>query len=202
MPCCRTARSGELVFTSLTKIGMPVVRYRTRDLTRLLPGTARIDAADGEGHRPIGRHADRARGEHVPHRRSRNNCCKSDVLDRPLPDRADPRRPHGRGGGAVEAPPDFFDPGGAGGRSEGLVARIKDTIGLTTRVVVEAAGQHRTLIGQGEAGDGPALEGVGGPSTRIATWRALSRPASGLPVAAAAETSSPPVSASCSPSVS
>jgi phenylacetate-CoA ligase len=33
--------SGELVFTSLTKEAMPVVRYRTRDLTRLMPGTAR-----------------------------------------------------------------------------------------------------------------------------------------------------------------
>lgn len=33
--------SGELVFTTLTKEGMPVIRYRTRDLTRLLPGTAR-----------------------------------------------------------------------------------------------------------------------------------------------------------------
>ncbi|MEV7320606.1 phenylacetate--CoA ligase PaaK [Streptomyces sp. NPDC093970] len=33
--------SGELVFTSLTKEALPVVRYRTRDLTRLLPGTAR-----------------------------------------------------------------------------------------------------------------------------------------------------------------
>ncbi|MFI1000310.1 phenylacetate--CoA ligase PaaK [Streptomyces galbus] len=33
---------GELVFTSLTKEAMPVVRYRTRDLTRLLPGTARV----------------------------------------------------------------------------------------------------------------------------------------------------------------
>jgi len=32
---------GEIVFTSLTKQGMPVIRYRTRDLTRLLPGTAR-----------------------------------------------------------------------------------------------------------------------------------------------------------------
>ena len=32
---------GELVFTSLTKQAMPVVRYRTRDLTRLLSGTAR-----------------------------------------------------------------------------------------------------------------------------------------------------------------
>ncbi len=32
---------GELVLTSLTKEAMPVLRYRTRDLTRLLPGTAR-----------------------------------------------------------------------------------------------------------------------------------------------------------------
>ena len=33
---------GELVFTSLTKEAMPIIRYRTRDLTRLLPGSARI----------------------------------------------------------------------------------------------------------------------------------------------------------------
>ncbi|MFG3052692.1 phenylacetate--CoA ligase PaaK [Kitasatospora sp. NPDC048239] len=33
--------SGELVFTSLGKEALPVIRYRTRDLTRLLPGTAR-----------------------------------------------------------------------------------------------------------------------------------------------------------------
>ena len=32
---------GELIFTTLTKQAMPVIRYRTRDLTRLLPGTAR-----------------------------------------------------------------------------------------------------------------------------------------------------------------
>ena len=32
---------GELVFTSLSKQAMPVIRYRTRDLTRLLPGTGR-----------------------------------------------------------------------------------------------------------------------------------------------------------------
>jgi len=34
-------KDGELVITSLTKVGMPVIRYRTRDLTRLMPGTAR-----------------------------------------------------------------------------------------------------------------------------------------------------------------
>src|SRR5206468_9921018 len=32
---------GELILTSLTKEALPVIRYRTRDLTRLLPGTAR-----------------------------------------------------------------------------------------------------------------------------------------------------------------
>lgn len=33
--------TGELIFTSLTKEAFPVIRYRTRDLTRLMPGTAR-----------------------------------------------------------------------------------------------------------------------------------------------------------------
>ena len=34
-------QEGELVFTSLTKEALPIIRYRTRDLTRLLPPTAR-----------------------------------------------------------------------------------------------------------------------------------------------------------------
>ena len=37
----RDGEKGELVFTSLTKEAFPIIRYRTRDLTRLLPGTAR-----------------------------------------------------------------------------------------------------------------------------------------------------------------
>ena len=58
---------GELVFTSLTKEAMPVIRYRTRDLTRLLPGhRAARDAPDGEGHRPHRRHDHPARGERLP----------------------------------------------------------------------------------------------------------------------------------------
>ncbi|MET0979288.1 MAG: phenylacetate--CoA ligase, partial [Paeniglutamicibacter terrestris] len=40
---------GELVFTSLTKQALPIIRYRTHDLTRLLPGSAR------PGHRRMGR---------------------------------------------------------------------------------------------------------------------------------------------------
>jgi phenylacetate-CoA ligase len=57
---------GELVFTSLSKQATPVVRYRTRDLTRLLPGTAG-HAADGEGHRSLRRHDHPARRQPVPH---------------------------------------------------------------------------------------------------------------------------------------
>ncbi len=38
---CAAGEQGELVFTTLTKEGLPMIRYRTRDLTRLLPGTAR-----------------------------------------------------------------------------------------------------------------------------------------------------------------
>ena len=37
----RDGERGELVFTTLTKEALPAIRYRTRDLTRLLPGTAR-----------------------------------------------------------------------------------------------------------------------------------------------------------------
>jgi phenylacetate-CoA ligase len=36
-----SGESGELLFTSLTKQALPIIRYRTRDLTKLLPGTAR-----------------------------------------------------------------------------------------------------------------------------------------------------------------
>jgi phenylacetate-CoA ligase len=49
---------GELVFTSLTKEAMPVIRYRTRDLTRLLPPTLAGNAADWQNYRSFGRYAD------------------------------------------------------------------------------------------------------------------------------------------------
>ena len=57
---------GELVFTSLTREAMPVIRYRTRDLTRLLPGQRALDAADGAGHRQVRRHDDCPRRQCVP----------------------------------------------------------------------------------------------------------------------------------------
>ncbi len=56
---------GELVFTSLTKEAMPVIRYRTRDLTRLHARHGALDAAHGEDHRAHRRHDDRARRQRV-----------------------------------------------------------------------------------------------------------------------------------------
>ncbi|PBB09532.1 phenylacetate--CoA ligase [Kocuria sp. WRN011] len=44
-----TGEPGELIFTSLTKQALPIIRYRTHDLTRLLPGSVR------PGHRRMGR---------------------------------------------------------------------------------------------------------------------------------------------------
>ena len=87
---------GELVFTTLTKEAMPVIRYRTRDLTRLLPGTARTHAPDGENHRTLGRHADRSRCQSVPYANRRTSAAKPHA-HRALPHRADARGPHGRG---------------------------------------------------------------------------------------------------------
>jgi phenylacetate-CoA ligase len=48
----------------------------------------------------------------------------------------------------VEAPPDFFDPATLAEEARTLVARIKDTIGLTTRVVVEASGAIERSLGK------------------------------------------------------
>ena len=54
---------GELVFTSLTKEALPVIRYRTRDLTRLLAADGALDAAHRQDHRAQRRHAHHSRRE-------------------------------------------------------------------------------------------------------------------------------------------
>ena len=62
---CAEGETGELVITTLTKEGMPVIRYRTRDLTALLPGTARSMRRHRAGERPQRRHADHSRRQRV-----------------------------------------------------------------------------------------------------------------------------------------
>jgi phenylacetate-CoA ligase len=88
---------GELVFTSLTKEALPVIRYRTRDLTRLLPPTAH-----GQDQRPQRRHADHPWREPVPEPGGRTDPDHAGA--RPaVPIGAGARRPPGHAGSAGRA---------------------------------------------------------------------------------------------------
>ena len=138
---------GELVFTSLTKEGMPVIRYRTRDLTRLLPGTARTMR---RMEKVTGRSDDMVivRGVNMFPTQIEEQLLKSDsltghyhiVLTRE--GRMDEVAVH------VEARPEFYAPGGMDMEAAVVMARIKDTIGLTTRVVIEAPGAVERSVGK------------------------------------------------------
>jgi phenylacetate-CoA ligase len=137
-------QAGELVFTSLTKEAMPVIRYRTRDLTRLLPGTARTMRRMA---RVTGRSDDMliVRGVNLFPTQIEEQLLKSAVfsghyqLVLTRDGRMDEVTVH------VEARPGAD---AAHAEAEILVARIKDTIGLTTRVVVGAAGTIERSMGK------------------------------------------------------
>ena len=138
---------GELVFTSLTKEGMPVIRYRTRDLTRLLPGTARtmrrMDKVTGRNDDMV-----IVRGVNMFPTQIEEQLLKSDsltghyqiVLTRD--GRMDEVAVH------VEARPEFYAPGGMDLEAAIIMSRIKDTIGLTTRVHIEAPGSVERSVGK------------------------------------------------------
>ena len=87
---------GELVFTSLTKEAMPVIRYRTRDLTRLLPGTARPGMRRME--KVTGRSDDMIilRGVNVFPTQIEEAAAGDRLVRRPFHHRTDPRGPDGR----------------------------------------------------------------------------------------------------------
>ena len=87
---------GELVFTSLTKQAMPVIRYRTRDLTRLLPGTAVPSMRRME--KITGRTDDMMiiRGVNVFPTQIEEHVLAEPRAVALLPVRADPARPDGR----------------------------------------------------------------------------------------------------------
>ena len=140
---------GELVFTSLTKVGMPVIRYRTRDLTRLLPGTARSMRRMEKHHRPQRRHDDRARGQRVPDA-DRGADPEGEGPRAALPDRADARGPLGRGGGCWwrRAPASVGEDARKASAAE-LGHHIKGLIGITAKItVVDPGGVERS---QGKA---------------------------------------------------
>ena len=129
---------GELVFTSLTKQAMPVVRYRTRDLTRLLPGSAY--PAFRRMQKVTGRTDDMmiVRGVNVFPSQIEEQILADRGADPALPVRADPP------GQPRRARPSRSSTPRAAGRQDpealgaALRDRIKQRIGVTTRVEVLA----------------------------------------------------------------
>jgi len=139
---------GELVFTSLTKEAMPVIRYRTRDLTRLLPGTAcpsmrRMEKVTGRSDDMI-----IVRGINVFPTQieaallSRRWCAGHFVIEVTRRERLDEITV------ITEARPDHWDGAGLRDESRQLANSIKNTIGVTCRVVIHAPGTIERSAGK------------------------------------------------------
>ncbi|MBA5779400.1 phenylacetate--CoA ligase [Stappia sp. F7233] len=128
---------GELVFTSLSKEAMPVIRYRTRDLTRLLPGTAR---SMRRMEKVTGRSDDMmiVRGVNVFPTQIEEQILRSPGLsphyyvELTREGRMDDMAVH------VEAAPSSADAAGREASAAELRKHIKDTIGISVKVVVAA----------------------------------------------------------------
>ncbi len=135
---------GELVFTTLTKQALPVLRYRTRDLTRLLPGTARPAMRRME--KITGRSDDLmiVRGVNVfptqieEHILATEGLAPHYVCVLTRPDRLDELTVR------VEVAPDFD--GDRSVLAARLAGRVKDRIGVTCAVeVVDPHALERSL---------------------------------------------------------
>jgi phenylacetate-CoA ligase len=131
---------GELVFTSLTKEAFPIIRYRTRDLTRLLPGTARPGMRRME--KVTGRSDDMIilRGVNVFPTQIEELLLEAhwssghyqiELTRTGLMDEATVH---------AEARTDVWGEGDMQPHAERLVARIKSTIGVSTRVLIHEPG--------------------------------------------------------------
>ncbi|PSM17724.1 phenylacetate--CoA ligase PaaK [Nitratireductor sp. StC3] len=139
---------GELVFTSLSKEAFPIIRYRTRDLTRLLAGTAR---SMRRMEKITGRSDDMMilRGVNVFPTQIEEQILKVDEL---APHFQVELSRHGRMDEMtvnVEALPDHADNAERAGAAAELARRIKQVIGITVRInVTEPGGVARS---QGKA---------------------------------------------------
>ena len=150
---------GELVFTSLTKEGMPVVRYRTRDLTRLLPGTARTMR---RMEKVTGRSDDMVivRGVNMFPTQVEEQLLKSEVLTGHYQivltreGRMDDVAVH------VEARPEYLRSGAAGGGGEGGGGADQGHDRTDHARGGGTAGDDRTVGGEGAAGGRSAAEGI------------------------------------------
>jgi phenylacetate-CoA ligase len=147
---------GELVFTSLTKQGMPVIRYRTRDLTRLMPGTAR---SMRRMEKVTGRSDDMmiVRGVNVFPTQIEEQLLRCEGLSPhyQIELRRDQRLDMMRI--LVEARPNCADEASRAAQSALLTSHIKNNIGVSAEVVVRDPGK---------------VERSGGKARRIVDLRA------------------------------
>jgi phenylacetate-CoA ligase len=138
---------GELVFTSLTKQGMPVIRYRTRDLTRLRPGTAR---SMRRMEKVTGRSDDMmiVRGVNVFPSQIEEQLLRCTGLaphyqiELSREERLDVIRV------IVEARPDHADKASRAAQAAQLAAHIRGTIGLAVEIAVGDPGQVERSAGK------------------------------------------------------
>lgn len=139
---------GELVFTSLTKEAFPVIRYRTRDLTRLLPGSARPGMRRME--KVTGRSDDMIilRGVNIFPTQIEEALLACDwcgghfVIELSRPARLDEMTV------LAEARPEHWDGAGLTVAAERLTLRLKDTIGVSARVLIHPPGTIERSAGK------------------------------------------------------
>ena len=139
---------GELVFTSLTKEAFPIIRYRTRDLTRLLPGTARPGMRRME--KVTGRSDDMIilRGVNVFPTQIEEVLLATDwcgghfVIELTREGRMDEMTVH------AEARPGYWDGNGLATQAEHICAHIKNTIGISTQIRIVAPETLERSVGK------------------------------------------------------
>jgi phenylacetate-CoA ligase len=139
---------GELVFTSLTKEAFPVIRYRTRDLTRLLPGTARPGMRRME--KVTGRSDDMIilRGVNVFPTQIEEAllatawCGGHFIIELTREGRMDEMAIH------AESRPEHWDGSGLTEHAERVVAFIKNTIGISAAVKIVAPDTLERSLGK------------------------------------------------------
>jgi phenylacetate-CoA ligase len=138
---------GELVFTSLTKEALPIIRYRTRDLTRLLPGTARTMR---RMEKITGRSDDMmiVRGVNVFPTQIEELLLTVDGL---APHYQIELRREGRLDQMivlVEARADAATPAARGHSGEALERHIKESVGISAKVHVLSPGEVERSLGK------------------------------------------------------
>ncbi len=138
--------TGELVFTALTKEAMPIIRYRTRDLTRLLPGTARTMR---RMEKITGRSDDMliVRGVNVFPSQIEEQILRFDALAGHYQIVLTREGRMDEMAVLVEARPEGFGPA-ADEQGRDLASRIKELVGVTARVEVMAPGGIERSLGK------------------------------------------------------